>query len=133
MLSAQRKGVVIMENNDLFSKDHIWVYQEDHTVKIGISAYAVEQLGSIMFLNLPEVGERIEINERFGDIESVKTVSDLISPVTGEVVSVNENLLENLENISNNPYKSWFIEVKAEQFANDLMSKEEYQKYRDEL
>ena len=122
-----------MENNDLFSKDHIWVYQEDHTVKIGISAYAVEQLGSIMFLNLPEVGERIEINERFGDIESVKTVSDLISPVTGEVVSVNENLLENLENISNNPYKSWFIEVKAEQFADGLMSKEEYQKYRDEL
>ena len=133
MLSAQRKGVVIMENNDLFSKDHIWVYQEDHTVKIGISAYAVEQLGSIMFLNLPEAGERIEINERLGDIESVKTVSDLISPVTGEVISVNEDLLENLENISNNPYKSWFIEVKAEQFANDLMSKEEYQKYRDEL
>ena len=133
MLSAQRKGVVIMENNDLFSKDHIWVYQEDHTVKIGISAYAVEQLGSIMFLNLPEAGERIEINERLGDIESVKTVSDLISPVTGEVVSVNENLLENLENISNNPYKSWFIEAKAEQFADGLMSKEEYQKYRDEL
>ena len=122
-----------MEKNDLFSKDHIWVYQEDHTVKIGISAYAVEQLGSIMFLNLPEAGERIEINERLGDIESVKTVSDLISPVTGEVISVNEDLLENLENISNNPYKSWFIEVKAEQFANDLMSKEEYQKYRDEL
>ena len=122
-----------MENNDLFSKDHIWVYQEDHTVKIGISAYAVEQLGSIMFLNLPEAGERIEINERFGDIESVKTVSDLISPVTGEVISVNEDLLENLENISDNPYKSWFIEVKAEQFANDLMSKEEYKKYREEL
>lgn len=122
-----------MEKNDLFSKDHMWVYQEDHTVKIGISAYAVEQLGSIMFLNLPEAGERIEINERLGDIESVKTVSDLISPVTGEVISVNEDLLENLENISNNPYKSWFIEVKAEQFANDLMSKEEYQKYRDEL
>ena len=122
-----------MEKNDLFSKDHMWVYQEDHTVKIGISAYAVEQLGSIMFLNLPEAGERIEINERFGDIESVKTVSDLISPVTGEVISVNEDLLENLENISNNPYKSWFIEVKAEQFANDLMSKEEYQKYREEL
>ena len=122
-----------MEKNYLFSKDHMWVYQEDHTVKIGISAYAVEQLGSIMFLNLPEAGERIEINERLGDIESVKTVSDLISPVTGEVISVNEDLLENLENISNNPYKSWFIEVKAEQFANDLMSKEEYQKYRDEL
>ena len=122
-----------MEKNDLFSKDHMWVYQEDHTVKIGISAYAVEQLGSIMFLNLPEAGERIEINERLGDIESVKTVSDLISPVTGEVISVNEDLLENLENISNNPYKSWFIEAKAEQFADGLMSKEEYQKYRDEL
>ena len=53
-----------------------------------------------MFLNLPEEGERVEINERFGDIESVKTVSDLISPVTGKVVSVNEDLLENLENIS---------------------------------
>lgn len=133
MLSGQRREVVIMEKNYLFSKDHIWIYQEDYTVKIGISSYAVEQLGNIMFLNLPEEGEKIEINERFGDIESVKTVSDLISPVTGEVVSVNEDLLENLENISNNPYESWFIVAKAEQFLERLMSKEEYQKYRDEL
>ena len=122
-----------MERSYLFSKDHIWIYQEDHTVKIGISSYAVEQLGSIMFLNLPEAGERIEINERFGDIESVKTVSDLISPVTGEVVSVNEGLLENLENISNNPYESWLIVAEAERFIDDLMSKEEYQKHREEL
>lgn len=133
MLSGQRREVVIMEKNYLFSKDHIWIYQEDHTVKIGISSYAVEQLGNIMFLNLPEEGEKIEISERFGDIESVKTVSDLISPVTGEVVSVNEDLFENLENISNNPYESWFIVAKAEQFLERLMSKEEYQKYRDEL
>ena len=122
-----------MEKNYLFSKDHIWVYQEEHTVKMGISAYAVEQLGNIMFLNLPEEGERVEINERFGDIESVKTVSDLISPVTGKVVSDNEDLLENLENISDSPYESWFVIAKAEQFSDGLMTKEEYKKYREEL
>lgn len=133
MLSGQRREVVIMEKNYLFSKDHIWIYQEDHTVKIGISPYAVEQLGSIMFLNLPEEGEKIEISERFGDIESIKTVSDLISPVTGEVVSVNEDLLENLENISESPYENWFVIVTVEQISEGLMSKEEYQKYRDEL
>ena len=85
-----------------------------------------------MFLNLPEEGEKIKISERFGDIESVKTVSDLISPVTGEVVSVNEDLLENLENICESPYENWFVTVTVEQISEGLMSKEEYQKYRDE-
>lgn len=107
----------------LFSKKHIWIEPNGNNFKIGITKYAQEQLGNIMFLNLPDPGERVEIGNRFGDIESIKTVSDLISPVTGIVVKVNEALLDDLDSINEN---SWFAEIKVTSTSDELMTEDMY-------
>ena len=110
----------------LFSKDHIWILADEGTATIGITDYAQEKLGSIMFLNLPEVGDGISTGERFGDVESIKTVSDLISPVDGEVLKVNEDLVDEPDAINEDPYENWFIEVKVASLSRDLMDEETY-------
>ncbi len=112
--------------NRLFSDKHIWIDQDEAIVFIGITEYAQEKLGSIMFLNLPEVGEKVEIGERFGDIESIKTVSDLFSPIDGEVIKVNEDLVDEPERINEAPYDSWFIKVKTTAILDDLMDEKTY-------
>lgn len=116
----------------LFSKNHLWVQAEGVTAKIGISAYAVKKLDSIVFLNLPEVGEQLTIGEKLGDVESVKTVTDLLSPVTGQVAVVNEALLDDPGPIADDPYGNWLVEVKADKLSDDLLTEEEYQSYKDE-
>ena len=115
-----------MGGNRLFSKAHIWVLNDGQNVVLGISDYAREKLGNIMFVNLPDIGDRLTIGTCFGDIESIKTVSDLISPVNGEVVKVNEALVDEPDNINADPYESWLVEVKADAVAEDLMSEETY-------
>lgn len=110
----------------LFSNKHVWFFQDGEIATIGITEYAQEKLGSIMFLNLPEVGEKIEAGQRFGDIESIKTVSDLFSPVDGEVLKINEELVDEPEAINEDPYESWFIEVKVTTIPDDLMDEETY-------
>lgn len=122
-----------MEERRLYSKKHIWVLVEGDNATIGITDYAQEKLGNIMFLNLPDVGECIEIGERFGDIESIKTVSDLVAPVTGEIVKVNEELVDEPDIINEKPYESWFVEVKADDISEELMDEETYIKCKDEL
>lgn len=117
----------------LFSKRHVWFLQEGENATIGITEYAQEKLGNIMFLNLPEVGERIETEQRIGDIESIKTVSDLFSPIDGEVVRINEELVEEPEIINEEPYKSWFIEVKVVSIPDDLMDEETYLNKKEEF
>jgi len=130
----------------LFSKDHIWICIKGETVILGLTDYAQEQIGAVMFLNLPEVGESLEAGKRFGDVESIKTVSDLISPVDGEVVRVNERLLDEPERVNEDPYGSWLIEVKclytgtleqgkpaALPLSEKLMDEETYLEYKDEL
>ena len=110
----------------LFSKDHIWILADEGTATIGITDYAQEKLGSIMFLNLPEAGESIGTGQRFGDVESIKTVSDLISPVDGEVLKVNEDLVDEPDAINEAPYESWFMEVQVTALSDDLMDEETY-------
>jgi glycine cleavage system H protein len=96
-----------------YSEDHQWVQVEDDMVLIGISDFAQEQLGEIIFLELPEVGDQLQSGKPYGVVESAKTVSDLYAPVSGEVVEINEELPDSPENINSSPYEDgWLIKVK---------------------
>ncbi len=116
-----------------FSKNHLWIKSDGTCVEIGLTDYAAEKLGNIVFVNLPDVGEALSEGERFGDVESVKTVSDLISPVDGEVVEVNETLLDEPEAISEDPFGKWLIKVRVESIPDGLVSGEEYKKFKETL
>ncbi len=120
-------------NKRLFSNKHVWVLQDGGIATIGITEYAQENLGSIMFLNLPEVGEMVIAGQKFGDIESIKTVSDLFSPVDGEVLRINEELVDEPDAINEEPYESWFFEVKVTSMPDNLMDEETYLKKKEEL
>ncbi len=100
-----------------YTESHEWVKEEgDDVVSVGINAFAVEELGDIVFIELPEAGEKTEQNAPFGAIESVKAVVDLNAPVTGEIVGVNTELEDNLEILQSDPYnKGWMIKIKLTQ------------------
>jgi glycine cleavage system H protein len=103
--------------------------EDEEIVTIGISAFAIDQLGDIVFLELPEVGDTVEKGENFGTVESVKAVEDLKSPVTGDVLERNDALLDAPEQIADDPYgDAWLIKVKAENLEDldDAMSADEY-------
>lgn len=115
-----------MAEAKLFSKNHVWVSVEGDVAVMGISGHAQKKLGEIMFLNLPEVGEKLEIGKRFGDIEGVKQVFDLISPMDGEVVELNEKLFEEQEEIDNERFHDWFVRAKYSRIEENLMDEETY-------
>lgn len=95
-----------------FARTHEWVHMEGETATVGISQFAVEQLTDLVFIDLPEVGRTVEAGEAFGEVESVKAVSDLYAPVSGEVVEVNEELPDNLDLLSSDPYGAgWMIKL----------------------
>lgn len=99
----------------LYARTHEWISidEEGETGTIGISAFAVEQLTDLVYIELPEVGSHVTAGESFGEIESVKAVSDLYSPVTGEIIEVNSALVDSLETFSTDPYgKGWIVKVK---------------------
>lgn len=96
-----------------YTKDHEWARIEGDLVRIGVTAYAVEQLGDVTLVELPGVSTEVEAHGKFGDIESVKTVSELFSPVSGEVVEVNGELEDAPELVNESPYeKGWMVVVK---------------------
>ena len=97
-----------------YTKDHEWARRnDDGTITVGITAHAVGQLGDITAVSLPDVGEALEAGERFGDIDSVKAVSDLYAPITGEVVEINSELDNEPEVINNDPYATgWTIRIR---------------------
>ena len=114
-----------------YSAEHEWVKQEDGKVRIGITDHAQSELGDIVFVELPEVGDDIEAEEPFGSVESVKTVSELYAPVTGKVVEVNEELEDSPEFVNESPYeKAWMIVVEPsdEGELSQLMDAEAYEK-----
>jgi len=116
----------------LYSKEHEWVRKEGSDVRIGITDFAQSELGDIVFVELPEVGDTIEVNEPFGSVESVKTVSELYAPVSGTVVEVNEDLEDNPEYVNESPYEqAWMIVVEPSDDAelDDLLSDKEYEAY----
>ena len=112
-----------------FTDDHEWIRIDGDVGTVGITDHAQEQLGEMVFVELPEVGESFEKGEEFGTVESVKAVSELYLPVTGEVVAINSSLEESPEKVNNVPYgDGWMVEIKAESPAelDDLMNKDAY-------
>ncbi|MFD2306651.1 glycine cleavage system protein GcvH [Enterococcus termitis] len=115
-----------------FSKSHEWVLFDGEKVRIGLSDYAQDQLGDIVFVDLPDEGDEITKEESFADIESVKAVSEAYSPVTGTVSAVNEELLDSPEMINSAPLESWLIEVEGVEEIEELLTAEEYKKFCEE-
>ena len=95
-----------------YTKDHEWIDVAGDRGKVGITDYAQQQLGDVVYVDLPEVGARLKAGQSFGTIESVKAVSELYSPVSGEVVEVNTGLKEKPETVNANPHGTWMIVVK---------------------
>ena len=113
-----------------YAKTHEWVeFLTDTTARIGISDFAQKALGDLVFINLPEEGDPVSVGSTFGDVESVKAVSDVISPVTGEVTAVNQFVIEKPELVNDNPYENWFIEVCEITAETELMTASEYEEY----
>ena len=94
-----------------YTKSHEWIKTEDGVTLVGISDYAQDALGDVVFVILPGEGDEVTAGEAFGDVESVKAVSDLISPVTGVVCAVNEDLLDAPELLNSDPYGAWIMKV----------------------
>ncbi len=112
-----------------YTKDHEWAKSEEGTVTIGINDYAQDQLGEIVFVELPEVGDTFSAEDEFGSVESVKAVSELYMPISGEVVAVNENLEDAPELVNEDCYQGgWIIKVKPSDNdeMNALMDKAAY-------
>ena len=96
-----------------YTQDHEWVLLKDDTVTIGITDFAQSELGDIIFIEFPEPGDTFENEDSFGTVEAVKTVADLFSPVSGEVISINENLEDQPELINASPYEEgWLVKMK---------------------
>jgi len=115
-----------------YYKEHEWVRTEGDMATIGISDYAQSALGDIVYLELPEIGETLSAGDTFGEVESVKSVSQLFAPVGGEIVDVNTELANAPETINSNPYdEGWMIKVKMSDIAelDELMSGSEYQAF----
>ncbi len=110
-----------------YSKSHEWVRYEDGVAVIGISDFAQDALGDVVFVNLPAVGDEVTAGESFGDVESVKAVSDLISPVSGVVLAVNEDLEDSPENLNEDPYGAWIIKVENVTAEEDLLDATAYE------
>ena len=114
-----------------YAESHEWARSEGDTIKVGITDYAQDQLGDIVFVELPEVGDTLDKGQEFGTVESVKAVSELYMPVAGEVVAINSSLEESPEKVNNAPYgDGWMIEVKVDNPAelDDLMDNDAYLK-----
>lgn len=113
----------------LYSKSHEWVKEEGEEVLIGLTDYAQSELGDLVFVNLPEEGDEVTTGESFADVESVKAVSDVYSPVTGVVSAVNEELLDAPESINEAPYDAWFVRVKDISDREELLTVAEYEAF----
>lgn len=112
-----------------YAESHEWARAEGDKVKVGISDYAQDQLGDIVFVELPEVGDTLGKGEEFGTVESVKAVSELYMPVAGEIVAINDTLEDAPEKVNNAPYgEGWMIEINAENPSelDDLMDNNAY-------
>ena len=112
-----------------YTKDHEWMKMEGDVAVIGISDFAQDALGDVVFINLPEVGDTVTAGESFGDVESVKAVSDVNSPVTGVIVAVNEDLADSPENLNSDPYGSWIIKVENITETEELLDAAAYEAF----
>lgn len=114
-----------------YTKEHEWVLVEGDTATVGITDFAQSALGDIVFVEVPEVGSDLKIGSTFGVVESIKSVSDLYAPITGEVVSKNSDVEGSPEKINSDAYGAWLIKVKVKDSSeiNNLLSPEQYQEF----
>ena len=116
----------------LYTKEHEWIRISDDSGVVGITDHAQKELGEVVYVELPKPGDKVDAGQRFGSVESVKAVSDLFTPVTGEVLEINEEVGDAPESINDDPYgKGWLIRVRLSDPSQtaDLMSNEEYDDY----
>ena len=118
-------------NDRKYSKDHEWVQMTDSEARIGITHYAQEQLGDVVYVELPAVGRIIKQGEIFGTIESVKAVSELYSPMSGEVTGLNSELVDHPELVNGKPHEAWMIVVKPSNLeeSSELMDATAYSEH----
>jgi len=129
-----QKVMVMIPENLKYTKTHEWVRVENGKVKMGITYHAQEQLHDIVYVELPEVGTEIEKGDTLGVIESVKAASDIYSPVSGKVVAVNENVIDQPELLNQDPYENWLVEIEMNnpKELDELLGPEEYKKVVEE-
>ena len=118
-----------------YTKDHEWISVDGDTASIGITDYAREALGDLVFLELPDVGQSVSKGDDFAVVESVKAASEIYTPVTGEITSVNDNLADNLDDLKEDLNSGWIVKVKLEDSSetSELMDKAAYDAYVAEL
>ena len=115
--------------NDMrYSKTHEWVKTEGAVVSVGVTEYAAEQMGDAVFVELPEIGASLKIGKPFASIESIKAVSEVISPVTGRITEINQSLLDSPEAINRDALSAWLIRAEVSAFDGTLMDEAEYNK-----
>lgn len=121
--------------NDLkYTKTHEWVKELGNgCALVGLDDYAQDQLGELVFINLPEVGDEAVAGEAFGDVESVKAVSDVFSGVTGKIAEINEELIDSPQKVNEDPYGAWLIKVEDITEYGDLLDADDYKAYCESL
>lgn len=116
-----------------YTKDHEWARIEGNIVTVGITDYAQDKLGDVVFVEIQEQGSRLRQGERFGTVESVKSVSDLFSPFSGTITEINQDVLDHPEFVNKDPYgKAWMIKLSANDIdneVNNLMNADAYERY----
>ena len=115
-----------------YSKDHEWIEVDGETASVGITDYAQHALGDVVYIDMPRVGDKLNLHEAFGSVESVKAVSEIFMPVAGEITEVNDGLNDAPENVNNDPYAAgWMIKVKMDNplEADAMLSSIEYEEY----
>lgn len=112
-----------------YSKSHEWVKENGDVSVIGLTDYAQSELGDLVFINLPEVGDEVTVGEVFADVESVKAVSDVFSPVSGVVTEINEELLDAPESINEAPYDAWLVKVGEVKETEELLDADAYKAF----
>ena len=116
-------------NDLLYTKDHEWIRIVDDFATIGVTDYAQGELGDIVFIEFPEVGDILTVGDVFGTVEAVKTVADLFAPISGEIIEINENLVDSPELINTDPYREgWIVTINSDKKINisDYLNADEY-------
>ncbi len=124
-----------MSDSLKFTEDHLWVRVEGKQAQMGLSEYAQAELGEVIAIELPDVGDTLEKGESFGEVESIKTVSDLIAPVSGTVLAVNAELEDHPSLVNEDPYhEGWLVEIELRDRneIEDLMDPDEYEEFASE-
>ena len=119
-------------NHLFYTKEHEWIEFKDDLAIVGITDYAQSQLGDVIFVEFPEIGANLDIGSSFGEIEAVKTVSDLFAPISGNVISINDEIEDTPDLVNTDPYgKGWLIKISPtrDEQKEKLMHADEYKKF----